>query len=151
MTFRPLPNTYVMDASVGIKWVINEEHSSRADQLLNDKNRLLVPDRFYSEIANVLWKRTRRQKSEDKISVSDARDGLQTVLGFLSLEPTPSADLVHDALEMALDMSCSSYDCEYVVLALRESALFVTADRKLYNAIGSHPRFGPLVLWIDHV
>ena len=141
-------DAYVVDASVGIKWVIEEEHSPVADLLLMGTKRLIVPDRFYSEVANVLWKRTRRGNVLDRISVSDARDGLTQILS-VRLETIPSAELVAGSMEIALETGRSTYDCDYLALALRMNAPFVTADDRFYRAVASHPHYGSLLMWID--
>jgi len=51
---------YVVDASVGIKWFVPEIHSDAARRLLTEDSILLVPDLFFPEIGNILWKRVRR-------------------------------------------------------------------------------------------
>ena len=55
----------VVDASVGIKVCIAEPFSDRADALLasavaDPPAKLWVPDLFYVECANILWKHVRR-------------------------------------------------------------------------------------------
>ena len=52
---------FVVDANVAIKWVLPEIHTDIALRLLDDdSNILLVPDFFFPEIRNILWKRVRR-------------------------------------------------------------------------------------------
>ncbi|WP_346294385.1 type II toxin-antitoxin system VapC family toxin [Sphaerothrix gracilis] len=51
---------WVIDANVAIKWVLPEVYSNRALSLLdNDQDEFLVPDFFFSEITNILWKLSR--------------------------------------------------------------------------------------------
>ncbi|MEH2024315.1 type II toxin-antitoxin system VapC family toxin [Nostoc sp.] len=57
---------YVLDASVAIKWFVLEVHSDKARRLLTSNYTFLVPDFFFAEVANVLWKRVRRQYGSDK-------------------------------------------------------------------------------------
>ena len=49
----------VVDASVAIKWVVEEEGSEAAAGLL-DGSTLAAPDFLIPECANILWKKVRR-------------------------------------------------------------------------------------------
>jgi predicted nucleic acid-binding protein len=56
-----LSKIIVVDANVAIKWILPEIYSWEALGLLqNEENQLLVPDFFFSECGNILWKRVRR-------------------------------------------------------------------------------------------
>ena len=90
----------VVDASVGVKWVIGEENTSHAELLLEEMDRLLVPDRFYSEVANVLWKRTRRKEASERITETVARDGLAEIL---ALDLRPARGVREERLRHSLD------------------------------------------------
>jgi predicted nucleic acid-binding protein len=46
--------TIVVDASVAIKWVLDEEDSQATRQLLDDQI-LIAPDFIILECANILW------------------------------------------------------------------------------------------------
>lgn len=138
----------VVDASVGVKWVIVEEDTPHADHLFEEYERLAVPDRFFSEVANVLWKRTRRADPSERITETVARDGLSEILA-LGLRVTSSAELVSDSLEIALEIGHPTYDCDYLALALREGATLVTADRKFYLAVAAHPKYGAFIRWVN--
>lgn len=50
----------VVDASVAVKWYLPEEHTLAAVRLLDTGVGLVVPDLFFGEIGNVLWKWWRR-------------------------------------------------------------------------------------------
>jgi predicted nucleic acid-binding protein len=87
----------VVDASVGIKLCVAEALSDKVDALfsraaLDPPARLLVPDLFYVECANILWKHVRRSgHPADK-----ARRDMQK-LRDLHLHRVPTADLADDA------------------------------------------------------
>lgn len=49
---------YVIDASVAIRWLIQERGTDEANRLRT--HRLLAPDLVRAECANVLWKKVRR-------------------------------------------------------------------------------------------
>ena len=44
----------VVDASVAVKWLVEEEYSDAADRLLEGRHELFAPRLMASEVANVL-------------------------------------------------------------------------------------------------
>ncbi len=50
----------VVDASVGLKWVLPERDSHMAQALAVSDETLLVPDFWLGEATNVLWLQVRR-------------------------------------------------------------------------------------------
>lgn len=126
---------WVVDASVGIKLFVNEELSEEATALFDGLTQeppvhLYVPDLFYPECANILWKYVRRYN----YPAGDARDALQT-LGDLSLRPIASSLFLNDALNLALDREVSAYDACYVALADNLEIPLVTADNRLVRKL----------------
>jgi predicted nucleic acid-binding protein len=125
----------VVDASVGIKLFLAEELSDRADALFahlaaDPPGQFSVPDLFYIECANILWKHTRRSG----YPTEKARKAL-TDLGQLALKRYPTADLAAQALDIAVDKSITAYDACYVALGLTLSVPFVTADERLARGL----------------
>jgi predicted nucleic acid-binding protein len=125
----------VVDASVGIKLFLAEELSDRADTLFanlaaDPPGQLSVPDLFYIECANILWKHTRRSGFPPEMARKALID-----LGKLALKRYPTADLAAQALDVAVDQSITAYDACYVALALQLSVPFVTADEKLARTL----------------
>ena len=57
--------TFVVDASVAVKWLVNEQASEAAHRLLNSEERLVAPDFIVVEVGNVLWKKLRRGELTD--------------------------------------------------------------------------------------
>jgi predicted nucleic acid-binding protein len=89
-----------------------------------------LPDFFYIECANVLWKHSRRSG----YPTDKARKALAD-LGKLAVKRYPTADLAAQALNIATDENITAYDACYVALALTLSVPFVTADEKLARAL----------------
>jgi len=89
---------FVVDASVGLKWVLLEPDSPQAERLARSDVELLVPDFWLNEACNVLWVQVRRKL----FTPQEARDALALLRE--QVEPTPTADLgLHDiALEIGL-------------------------------------------------
>jgi predicted nucleic acid-binding protein len=136
MTTAAIPLRCVVDASVGIKLFLAEALSERADALFlhlaaDPPAQIFVPDLFYIECANILWKHTRRSG----FPVDKARKALAD-LGALALRRLPTAELMTGALDVAVQEAITAYDACYVALARRLSAPMVTADEKLARALG---------------
>jgi predicted nucleic acid-binding protein len=89
----------ILDASVGIKTRVAEPLSDRAAAIirtLDHGTTLGVPDLFFVECANVLWKYVRRIG----YGAQKARADLERLLD-LPLAVTPTADLAVEALDLA--------------------------------------------------
>ncbi|MBY0335998.1 MAG: type II toxin-antitoxin system VapC family toxin [Acetobacteraceae bacterium] len=118
--------TSVIDASVAVKWFLNENGSAEAAALLERRSPLLAPELILAETANVLWKTKRRGAllPSDKWA---AFDGMPLYFARL----VSLRELHSDAIALALAHDHPAYDCFYVALARREAAPLVTADAGL--------------------
>ena len=130
-----IPSRCVVDASVGIKLFVEEPLSEQAhwlfDRLASDPPAdLHVPDLYFIECANILWKYTRRFGRPLEDSLADLAD-----LGRLALRVTSTADLMEDALSLAVQTGLTAYDACYAALARRLEMPLVTADKPLCQAI----------------
>ncbi len=103
---------FVVDANVAIKWVVPEIHSAAALRLRNPNYTLLVPDFFFPEIGNILWKRVRRGET----TLEYAQEDLGALMG-LGLQIIPSLPLMPQAIEVAVRIQQAVYDCVYLTLA----------------------------------
>ena len=125
----------VVDASVAIKLFLLEPLSHRADALFDllsnsPPARFYVPDLFFAECANILWKYVRHFGYSAKTAHQDLSDLLN-----LPFRVTPTADLVEDALELAVTHDITIYDAVYVALGQRLSLPLVTADEALVRRL----------------
>ncbi len=128
--------TLVIDASVALKWVLDEPDSHFAEALVRSSEDLLVPDFWLGEATNVLWLQVRRKL----MTAQEAREGLALLRA--QIEPTPTADLdLHDvALEIGLAINHSPYDTLYVAFALAMgAAAVVVADGSFVKSMRNHP------------
>lgn len=125
----------VLDASVGIKLFVEEEGSSQADRLFGQLTksppaRFYVPDLFFIECANILWKYVRRFGYPAENARQDVRD-----LQALALRTVSTADLLVPALELALTCDITAYDACYAALARQLDLPLVTADGSLVSKL----------------
>jgi hypothetical protein len=128
--------TLVVDASVGLKWVLQEADSPLAERLARSDVDLLVPDFWLHEACNVLWLQVRRKL----FTPGEAREALALLRA--QVEPTPTAELsLHDvALEIGLTVNHSTYDTLYVAFALAMGAeRVIVADGPFVTAMQTHP------------
>jgi predicted nucleic acid-binding protein len=129
-----------VDASVAVKWCLpahDENFVLQAEELLaayrSGTERFLVPDVFWVELANALWKAVR----QGKIDVARAERSLSLVRD-LEIPTIPSFDLVPQTFQLAIKHGRTVYDSLYVALALKTRASLITADHRLANAIAAH-------------
>jgi predicted nucleic acid-binding protein len=129
----------VVDASVAVKWClpsVREELVAEAEELLassrRDEIRFLVPDLFWVELANALWKAVRR----GEFSADNAASAISFVRD-LDIATLASVDLVPQALDLAVTYGRTVYDSLYVALAMQSETNFITADERLANALAA--------------
>jgi predicted nucleic acid-binding protein len=140
--------TFVVDASVAVKFLTSEAGSAQAFAYIDSPEALIAPDLIVPEVANALWKKV-KQSELLEIHAQRSIDDLPEF--FVSLESTVA--LMRDAFRLSFQLRHAVYDCVYLALAIRESAILVTADRKFMNAIGRQKlqRFAELLTWSDTI
>jgi predicted nucleic acid-binding protein len=118
--------TLVVDATVAVKWFVNQPDSAKAKAIADGDDVLLAPDFIVAEVGNALWMHVRVKD----ISLEDAIEAVTALLPYLLTEIVPSTALSEAALRMATALNHSVYDCLYAVLALERRGTFVTDDRR---------------------
>jgi predicted nucleic acid-binding protein len=130
----------VVDASVALKWVLNEPRTEAALALMDEE--LIAPALWPAEAATALWRHVRLGEID--------RD--QALARLAALEQAPVASLAIEphlakALELAVEADHPVYDCIYLALALHQRAYVVTDDRRFSAAavrLGLGDRVRPL-------
>lgn len=133
------PKRCVVDASVAIPLVVAEPLSGHAQALFERQAQdstvyYAVPDLFYAECANVLWKYVQRFNLAEKI----AKENLARIAS-LDLHGTDLRSLAMPALKLALAFSVSAYDACYLAAAERLHIPLVTADERLVQKLAKGP------------
>ena len=110
-------NGFVLDASVAIKWFVDDEpHTAEAKALLAAYSAgrldLIAPDLLWFELCNVLWKAVRTRR----ITGTRATDSLVR-MEQVGISTVSNRHLREDALMIALTHHRSVYDASYLALA----------------------------------
>jgi predicted nucleic acid-binding protein len=136
---------FVVDASVAIKWLVDEPLSDQAARLLDDDLPLAAPELIYAEAANALWAIARR----GQIGVADVREALDLLADAPITIPTSMKQLMAAAARLATDLDHPVYDCMYLALALQEQRPVITADRRFHKVAQNHPSLAGHVVGLE--
>ena len=98
----------VIDASIAIKWVVDEK---------------------VGECANILWKKVRRRELSHREPF---------LLQGAELELLPTLSLLETATLIAIELAHPAYDCVYIATAAANNCPFVTADERLVRKVSQH-------------
>jgi predicted nucleic acid-binding protein len=127
-------NTFVIDASIALKWVVEEDGTAEALSLRRHA-KLIASELLSVECANILWKKVRR----DELSAGEASLAAR-LLQTADLEYLPTRHLLEAATQAAIELDHPAYDCLYLVLAAETSCRFVTADEHFVRKLSQRPR-----------
>lgn len=119
----------VIDASVAVKFVVEERGSVQAQQLIRADEPLIAPDWMLIEVGHALWKKVR----SGVIEPEGAIQGLAATPKFFQ-ELHSAYDLLESAYQLAFRLQHWLYDCLYLELALRQDVPLVTADEAFVKA-----------------
>jgi predicted nucleic acid-binding protein len=124
----------VVDSSVIVKWFLPEPLRPEAVRLLRSyqehKVRLLAPALAVAEVSNVFCKRSRRGELSPA-AVNQAYRLLKTCAPILIAD----AELMDDAVRLALSSGQAVYDCLYLALALHRGCEMITADARFHGSM----------------
>jgi predicted nucleic acid-binding protein len=124
-------NTLVIDASIAVKWVVEEAGTLHA-LAIRQKAKLIAPELLVAECANILWKKVQRNELLKEEALLAAR-----LLQGAEIELAPTRSLFEAATRMSIEIDHPAYDCLYLALAVEKKCQFVTSDqrflRKLYQ------------------
>ena len=140
------PTNFVVDAGVAVKWYVPEVHEADAKRFLSPVFTLHVPELFFPEFGNIIWKKARLLKTPE-ISEAEGAAILELLEG-VALTVHSMAQLLKAAFDLAMSAARPTvYDSYYLVLAKTLNCRFVTADQVFYESLNAGP-FSPYLLWV---
>jgi predicted nucleic acid-binding protein len=116
--------TLIVDASVALKWFLDDEPLLiEAKIVLDGAERLIAPELIVAEVCNAVWRgvRVNRIRQAQAEAIARSLPGL-----FASLVPV--SGLAERAVIIAGQLDHAVYDCFYLALAEFRDLPFVTAD-----------------------
>lgn len=127
-------SSFVLDCSVAVAWLLEDERVPAADALLErleGDGEAVVPGLWRPELGNVLAGAERRGRI--------AATGIARCLGLLARLPIvtdPGTDerALREILELARREYLTTYDAAYLELAMRRGLPLATLDRPLGRA-----------------
>ncbi len=131
----------VLDANVAVKLFLSEPFTQEVTLLFAEYiahpeyEPFVVPDLFYIECANILWKRVMRRKDlEARLARQHIAD-----LRHLQIPSVGMATLAERAVEIGMIYDITSYDASYVALAEECGVPLLTGDQRLINSLAHSP------------
>lgn len=139
--------TVVIDASIAVKWVVEEEGTLEA-LTLRRRAKLIAPELLTAECANILWKKVQRDELSKDEALLAAR-----LLQAADVEFLPTRSLLEAATQIAIELKHAAYDCLYLALATERDCRFVTADERFVRKLseGHRHRFRGRVIGLARV
>ena len=132
-------NRFVLDASVAIKWAMPSAREPLTDEsqqwlrrYIDAEVEFIVPDVFWAEVGNVLWKGTRQRRWQQ-----DQAEAVAADMRARDFATVSSLVLLPEALRIAFAYDRSIYDSLYVALAVQSKTELITADERLANALAA--------------
>lgn len=124
---------FVLDASIALNWLFEDEANDYAESLLRRLGReeVFVPSIWTLEVTNALLaaSRNRRLTAERLASVRLELAGLPVTLAQESV-----ATIVGPVFDTAARFGLTTYDATYLSLAANRRVPLATADRRLGDA-----------------
>ena len=121
---------WVIDASVAVKWFVDEPGSSIARAVLVRGESLLAPDLIVVEASNTAWKKVKRKEM-----TAEQGEAMVRAIPLFFDRLMPSGSLAARAYVLANQLNHPVYDCLYLALAESEAVELITDDARLVTAV----------------
>lgn len=117
-----------IDASVAVKWFVEEPRHEQARRALDRHHVLLAPDLILVEVANALRNKVRLRRAELS-AMQKALAGLPAMFNRL----TAPRDVLARAFDIACRINHPVADCVYLACAMESGAALLTDDEALFK------------------
>ena len=120
----------VLDASVILKWFLDEDGSNKALKIKESHvagiDTIITPDIVIYEVGNAL-------RYEPEFSPEEVNRCLKELYELEIDIIAPLSDIANLTTQVAYQKDITFYDATYIALAQDLNLQYVTADEKLYN------------------
>ncbi len=128
-------STFVLDCSVALAWLFQDEAGPDTDQLLkelrDDDSNAIVPNLWRLELGNTLTQAERR----GRITAAQLATALELVRGLpITTDAETDNRAFREILNLARTTSLTTYDASYLELAMRHGVPLATLDKALIRA-----------------
>ncbi len=128
-------STFVLDCSVALAWLFQDEAGPDTDQLLkelrDDDRNAIVPNLWRLELGNTLTQAERR----GRITAAQLATALELVRGLpITTDAETDSRAFREILNLARTTSLTTYDASYLELAMRHGVPLATLDKALIRA-----------------
>ncbi|MHA2202983.1 MAG: type II toxin-antitoxin system VapC family toxin [Candidatus Hodarchaeales archaeon] len=123
--------TLVVDASVALKWFVDEINTEKALEVrdyLKKEATPIVPALFFYEIANVL-----RYKPE--FGSKDVNKIIKALIDFQFRIELFEEKLANLTIDLAYQYGITIYDASYIAIGRRSQIAVITADKNLFAKV----------------
>ncbi len=120
----------VVDASVAMKWFVEEVLHAEARNIFKYRQDIQAPDFIMIEIANVAWKKAARDEIERDQALHIIRLAADSIPSLI-----PAIEILERAAELAFAFHHPVYDCLYLACLIDQSDILVTGDKRFFNKI----------------
>lgn len=122
--------TWVVDASVAVKWFVDEPGASAAHEVLARGESFLAPDLILAEASNTAWKKFKRKEM-----TAEQGEAMVQALPLFFERLVHSDALAARAYALAIRLNHPVYDCMYLALAEREAVELITDDERIFKVV----------------
>lgn len=120
----------ILDASVVLKWFVEENGSDKAQEILDGHIRktseIVVPDLLIYEVGNAL-------KYSGGFTPQEIRKIFAALWNLDLLIVAPQTNIINSAIVLSFSLGLSFYDAAYVALAQEMDMTMITADKALFD------------------
>ncbi len=136
-------STYVIDASVAVKWAFEEQFCPEALRYMDKRVERIAPDIILHECNSAVQKKVWKGEIQEE----KGWHAYELIFEGDPIRLFDSRPLIKPAYDLAVTLNHAVYDCYYLALAEEQNALVVTADQKFYARILDSP-FAQRIRWI---
>jgi predicted nucleic acid-binding protein len=122
--------TWIVDASVAVKWFVEESRSSEARAVLARGEPLLAPDLILVEASNTAWKKVKRKEM-----TAEQGEAMVRAVPLYFDRLVHSGALAARAYALANRLNHPVYDCLYLALAEGEAVDLITDDDRFFKVV----------------